>query len=140
VHYRPISNYNMRLTRLFYKQRNTSQTEVFSVNVSHIAFPRILCTRSVAVTSTLTCYVTRRPLTAEARVGIRVGLVVDKVALGQVLLQVLRFFPDDIIPPSLSTLMYYRGINHRPASGRISETSSHHIDMNNNNNNKLYEH
>jgi hypothetical protein len=35
--------------------------------------------------------VSRRPLTAEAWVRARVGLVVDKVALGQVFLRVLRF-------------------------------------------------
>jgi hypothetical protein len=34
-----------------------------------------------------------------------VGFVVDKVALGQVFLRVLRFSPVDIIPPSLSKLM-----------------------------------
>jgi hypothetical protein len=53
--------------------------------------------------------VSRRPLTAEARVralgSIHVGFVVDKVALGQVFLRVLRFSPVDIIPPSLSRLI-----------------------------------
>jgi branched-subunit amino acid transport protein len=42
--------------------------------------------------------VSRWPLTAEARV---VGFVVDKVALGQVFLRVLRFSPANIIPPLL---------------------------------------
>jgi hypothetical protein len=40
--------------------------------------------------------VSRRPLTAEARVragSIHVGFVVDKVALGQVFLRFLRFSP-----------------------------------------------
>jgi hypothetical protein len=46
--------------------------------------------------------VSRQPLTAAA--GVRalvnpVGLVVDKVALGQVFLRVLRFSPVNIIPP-----------------------------------------
>jgi hypothetical protein len=41
----------------------------------------------------------RRPLTAEARV--HVGFVVDKVALGQVFLRVLRFSPVNFIPPVL---------------------------------------
>jgi hypothetical protein len=35
--------------------------------------------------------VSRRPLTAEARVHTRVGFVVDKVALGQVYLRIFRF-------------------------------------------------
>jgi hypothetical protein len=34
--------------------------------------------------------------------SIHVGFVVDKVALGQVFLQVLRFSPVTIIPPSFS--------------------------------------
>jgi hypothetical protein len=42
--------------------------------------------------------VSRRPLTAAARVNL-VGFVVNKVALGQVFLRVLRFFPVNIIPP-----------------------------------------
>jgi hypothetical protein len=37
--------------------------------------------------------------------SIHVGFVVDKVALGQVFLWVLRFFPVNIIPPSLSKLI-----------------------------------
>jgi hypothetical protein len=51
--------------------------------------------------------VSRRPLTAEARVrgSIHVGFVVDKVALGQVFLRVLRVSPANIIPPSLSKLI-----------------------------------
>jgi hypothetical protein len=43
--------------------------------------------------------VSRRPLTAEARVSawsIHVGFVVDKVALGQVFLRVLPFPPVNI--------------------------------------------
>jgi hypothetical protein len=47
--------------------------------------------------------VSRQPLTAAARVRAQVkpvGFVVDKVALGQVFLQVLRFSPVNIIPPS----------------------------------------
>jgi hypothetical protein len=44
--------------------------------------------------------VSRRPLTAEARVRSRVhvGYVVDKVALGQVFPRVLRFSPVSFIP------------------------------------------
>jgi hypothetical protein len=52
--------------------------------------------------------VSQRPLTAEAQVhagSIHVGFVVDKVALGYVFLRVLRFFPVNIIPPSLSKLI-----------------------------------
>jgi hypothetical protein len=46
--------------------------------------------------------VSRRPLPAAAWVRARVnpvGFVVDKVALGQVSLEVLRFSPVNIIPP-----------------------------------------
>jgi hypothetical protein len=46
--------------------------------------------------------VSRRPLTAPAWVRAQVnpvGFVVDKVALGQVFLPVLLFFPVNIIPP-----------------------------------------
>jgi hypothetical protein len=39
--------------------------------------------------------------------SIHVGFVVDKVALGQALLGVLRFSPVNIIPPSLSKLISY---------------------------------
>jgi hypothetical protein len=52
--------------------------------------------------------VSRRPLTAEARVrsrSIHVWFVVDKVALGEVFLRVIRFSPVNIIPPSLSKLI-----------------------------------
>jgi hypothetical protein len=48
--------------------------------------------------------VSRWPLTAEAGFApgsIHVGFVVDKVALGQVFLRVLRFSPANIIPPLL---------------------------------------
>jgi hypothetical protein len=37
--------------------------------------------------------------------SIHVGFVVDKVALGQVFLRVLRFSPVNIIPPSFSKLI-----------------------------------
>jgi hypothetical protein len=53
--------------------------------------------------------ISRRSLTAEARVRARVGFVVDKVALGQVSLRVFRFHPVSIIPPWLSTLIYHVG-------------------------------
>ena len=46
--------------------------------------------------------VTRRPLTAKAREHpspVRVGFVVDKVALEQVFLRVHRLFPVSIISP-----------------------------------------
>jgi hypothetical protein len=45
----------------------------------------------------------RRPEFAPG--SIHVEFVVDKVALGQVFLRVLRFSPDNIIPPSLSKLI-----------------------------------
>jgi hypothetical protein len=37
--------------------------------------------------------------------SIHVGFVVDKAGLGQVFLRVLRFYPVNIIPPSLSKLV-----------------------------------
>jgi hypothetical protein len=54
--------------------------------------------------------VSRRPLTAEDRVrarSVHVGLLVDKVALGQVRLRVLLFSPVSIIPPRLSIFIYH---------------------------------
>jgi hypothetical protein len=48
--------------------------------------------------------VSRRPLTAAAWVRAqvnRVGFVMDKLALGQVFLRVIRFSPVNIIPPWL---------------------------------------
>jgi hypothetical protein len=53
--------------------------------------------------------VSPRHLTVETRVrprSVHVEFVVDKVALGQVVLRVLRFSPVDIIPPWISTLKY----------------------------------
>jgi hypothetical protein len=41
--------------------------------------------------------------------SIHVRFMVDKVALGQVFLWVLRFSPVDIIPPSFSILIYHLG-------------------------------
>jgi hypothetical protein len=38
--------------------------------------------------------------------SVRVGFVVDKAALGQAFLRVIRFFPISIIPPWLSTLIH----------------------------------
>jgi hypothetical protein len=51
--------------------------------------------------------VSRRPLTAEARFdpgSVHVGFMVDKVALGQVFLWVLRFSSVNFIPP----VLYYK--------------------------------
>jgi len=41
--------------------------------------------------------------------SVHVGFVVDKVALGQVFLRVLRFSPVSIIPPWFSILIYHLG-------------------------------
>jgi hypothetical protein len=52
--------------------------------------------------------VSRRPLTAEAwvRAGVSpYGICGGQVALGQVFLPVLRFYPVNIIPPSVSKLI-----------------------------------
>jgi hypothetical protein len=51
--------------------------------------------------------VSRQPLTAGARV--HVGFMVDKMALGQLCLRVLRFSPVSIILPWLSMLIYHFG-------------------------------
>jgi hypothetical protein len=45
--------------------------------------------------------------------------------------QISSVFPVNIIPPRLSIFMYYLGVNNSLVGGRSSETSSHHIDMNN---------
>jgi hypothetical protein len=68
--------------------------------------------------------------------SVHVGFVVDRVALGQVLLRVFFLFsPVSIIPPGLILTLgiSLRGTNNRPVGGRSSETLSHSIDMNNNN-------
>jgi hypothetical protein len=56
-----------------------------------------------------------------------VGFVVDKVALGQVFLQVLQFSPVNIIPPWLSITLW---MNNRPVGGHSLETWSYPIYMN----------
>jgi hypothetical protein len=55
--------------------------------------------------------VSRRPLTAEARVHdrISVGFLLDKVALERVFVKVIRFSPVGIIPPWLSVFIYHVG-------------------------------
>jgi hypothetical protein len=54
--------------------------------------------------------------------SLHVGFVVDKVALGQVFLRVLRLSRVNIIPPWLSILIYHQRINNRPVGGCSSET------------------
>jgi len=51
------------------------------------------------------------------------GFVVDKVALGQVFLQVLRFSPVSIIPPWLSILIYHLGMNKGPLVAAVQRHS-----------------
>jgi hypothetical protein len=54
--------------------------------------------------------------------SVHVGFVVDRVAMGQVFLAVLRFFPVSIIiTPGLHTHIIW-GKNNRPVGGRSSET------------------
>jgi hypothetical protein len=70
--------------------------------------------------------VSRRPLTAEARIRPRVTTCgVEKVALGQVSLQDLRYLPVSIIPSGLHTRYIMSGMNNRPDGHRSSETYSH---------------
>jgi hypothetical protein len=59
--------------------------------------------------------VSRRPLTAAAWVRVQVnpvGFVVEKVALGQVFLRVLRFSPVNIIPPWAPLFLKFNKIVH----------------------------
>jgi hypothetical protein len=54
--------------------------------------------------------VSRRPVAAKAMFAVgslRVGFVVDKVALGQVFIRILLVFPLSITPPWLSVLIYH---------------------------------
>jgi hypothetical protein len=55
--------------------------------------------------------------------SVRLGFLMDKVALGQVLLEVLRFSPVSMIPPWLSILIsHLEGMNNKPFGGHSSET------------------
>jgi hypothetical protein len=60
--------------------------------------------------------------------------VLDKLVLGQVFLRVLRFSPVSIILPWLSILISYMWMNNMPVEGRSSQTQTHPIDMNMNDN------
>jgi hypothetical protein len=66
-----------------------------------------------------------RLVTADARVS-PCGIVVDKVALGQVFLRILRLSPVTIIPPLLSIFML---CIRPPVGGLNSMTSSRPIDL-----------
>jgi hypothetical protein len=69
--------------------------------------------------------VSRRLLTVEAWVRVHVGFVVDKVAMGQVFLPGLRFFPVSIIPPLLHIhLCISWGIDNGPVSGLVPQRHS----------------
>jgi hypothetical protein len=63
--------------------------------------------------------------------SVYVDFVVDKVALGQVILRIFLFYPVNIIPPWLYTLIYQLEMNKRSIGGRSSERESHPIDMDN---------
>jgi hypothetical protein len=67
-----------------------------------------------------------------------VEFVVAKMAMGQVFLPDLRFFPDDIIPPWFSIFIYYSGMNNRPVGGCSSEIQSHPFNINTNNNSIMF--
>jgi hypothetical protein len=64
--------------------------------------------------------VSRRPLTAEARVdpgSVPVGFVVDKVALGQVFPRVLLFSPVTFIPSTRKNenhIIFITGLHNKP--------------------------
>jgi hypothetical protein len=75
----------------------------------------------VSYSHTLARAVSRRPLTAEARVLTQLSpcrICVDKVALAQVSPRVTRFSPVSTIPPWVSTLFLIWGINIRLVYGR----------------------
>jgi hypothetical protein len=62
---------------------------------------------------------------------VQVGFVLDKVALGQIFLRVLRFSPVSIISPRLQTdIGIIWGMNDRPVGGGSSETQLHPVNMN----------
>jgi hypothetical protein len=62
---------------------------------------------------------------------VRVGFVLDKVALGQIFLRVLRFYPVSFISPRLHThIGIIWGMNDRPVGGRSSATQLHPVNMN----------
>jgi hypothetical protein len=58
--------------------------------------------------------------------SVDVKFVMDKIALGQVRLQVFRFYSINFIPLWFSVLIHHLEINNRPVGGRSSETSSSH--------------
>jgi hypothetical protein len=58
-----------------------------------------------------------------ARRSVHVRLVVDKIALRQVCLWVLWFYPVIIVSPWLSILMYDLGMNHRPLMATAGKRS-----------------
>jgi hypothetical protein len=64
--------------------------------------------------------------------SIHVGIVVDKVTLGQVVLQVLRLSPVNIIPRGCPYTCITSTMNNSPVGGRSSEIYFHPIDMNKN--------
>jgi len=66
-----------------------------------------LSTVNLSIRSTIRA-VSRRTVTAEARFRSQVSLtfVVDRVALGQVFMPVLRFSPVSIVPPMLHTQLH----------------------------------
>jgi hypothetical protein len=51
--------------------------------------------------------------------SVRVGFVVDKVTLGQVFLQVVRFSPVIIFLTWLSILIYHLGCEQKPVGGSV---------------------
>jgi hypothetical protein len=57
--------------------------------------------------------------------------VMDKVASGQVVLQVVWFPHVNIIPLWHSIFICHLGLNNRPIGGCSSETNSHPININN---------
>jgi hypothetical protein len=80
--------------------------------------------------------VSRRPLTAEARVRAPVSPcgICGGQRVTEVFLRVLRFSSIRIIPPWLHTRISSGEMKTNPVRGHNSETWSHSIDINNNNN------
>jgi hypothetical protein len=90
----------------------------------HPKLCKICCMQSPMLGRAVAQAVSRRPVTAETGFSpraVHVEFVMDKVALGQVSLRVLRFFPVSIIPPLLHI---HSCINWEMDNGPVSDCIS----------------
>jgi hypothetical protein len=86
---------------LMTRERGTSSKTVYYFMLETAALPSLILT--ALIVCAMAQAVSRRPLTAEARVRsqVRAEFLLDKVALGQVFPRVLLFSPVNFIPPVL---------------------------------------